>query len=480
MSDLGWLLEDIDSSPEGPQIAAFFDFDGTLIDGYSAKAYFVERLKNRDVGLGELIRTAVEATKVERRGADIQPLVEAAVAGLAGTPQAEVEAAGDDLFRTKIAGMVFPSARTLIDAHRAKGHTVVVASSATPPQITATAKDLGIEHIIATELEVDDNGILTGAVLGDIRWGDGKANAVREFAAEHDIDLGQSFGYSNGAEDLPLLEAVGRPRPLNPDPKLTMIAGEHGWPVSRLFRPKKVGPVDVARSLAAYGALGMGLAVGIGTALADRSRQAGANAAAGIGSDLALAASGIELNVVGRENLWKARPAVFLFNHQSQLDVIILGALLRQDFTGVAKIEASHDPIFAPIGYLMDIAYIDRANNAKARQALAPVVNALKDGRSIAIAPEGTRSATSRVLPFKKGPFHIAMQARVPIVPIVIRNAGELMRPRALFMTPGELDVKVLEPIDTSSWTTAGLDVHIAEVRQKYLDAMSDWDRQAG
>ena len=477
MSDLSWLLEDIESSDEGPQIAAFFDFDGTLIDGYSAKAYFVERLKNRDVGLGELIRTAVEATKVERRGADIQPLVETAVAGLAGTPKSEVDQAGEDLFRSKIAGMVFPSARTLIEAHQAKGHTVVVASSATPPQIAATARDLGIQHVIATELEVDGDGVLTGAVLGDIRWGDGKAEAVRAFAAEHDIDLGQSFAYSNGAEDLPMLETVGRPRPLNPDPKLVSIAQERGWPVSQLFRPKKVGPTDVVRSLAAYGALGVGLAVGIGTALADGSRQAGANAAAGIGSDLALAASGIELNVIGRENLWKARPAVFLFNHQSQLDVIILGALLRQDFTGVAKIEASHDPIFAPIGYLMDIAYIDRSNNAKARQALAPVVNALKNGRSIAIAPEGTRSPTNRILPFKKGPFHMAMQARVPIVPIVIRNAGELMRPHALFMTPGELDVKVLEPIDTSSWTTAGLDVHIAEVRQKYLDAMSDWGR---
>ena len=477
MSDLGWLLEDIDSSPDGPQVGAFFDFDGTLIDGYSAKAYFVERLKSRDVGLGELIRTVVEAAKVERRGDDIQQLVQTAVAGLAGSTQDDLDKAGDELFRSKIAGMVYPGARALIEAHLAKGHTVVIASSATLPQIEPTARDLGVEHVLATMLEVDDDGRLTGQVAGPIRWGQGKADAMAEFAAASGIDLADSFGYSNGAEDLPMLESVGRPRPLNPDRKLADEARKRQWPVAQLFRPKSVGPWDVARSLAAYGALGAGLALGVGTALADRSRQAGANAAAGIGSDLALVASGIELNVVGRENLWKARPAVFLFNHQSQLDVIVLGALLRQDFTGVAKVEASHDPIFAPIGYLMDIAYIDRSNNAKARQALAPVVNALKQGRSIAIAPEGTRSPTSRILPFKKGPFHMAMQAKVPIVPIVIRNAGELMRPHALFMTPGRLDVKVLEPIDTSSWTTAGLDVHIAEVRQQYLDAMSDWSR---
>lgn len=203
MSDLGWLLEDIDSSPEGPQVGAFFDFDGTLIDGYSAKAYFVERLKSRDVGLGELIRTMVEAAKVERRGNDIQQLVETAVAGLAGSTQDDLDKAGDELFRSKIAGMVFPGARALIEAHVAKGHTVVIASSATLPQIVPTARDLGIEHVLATMLEVDDAGRLTGQVAGPIRWGQGKADAVTAFAADNDIELAQSFAYSNGAEDLP-------------------------------------------------------------------------------------------------------------------------------------------------------------------------------------------------------------------------------------------------------------------------------------
>jgi putative phosphoserine phosphatase / 1-acylglycerol-3-phosphate O-acyltransferase len=476
MTNLGWLLEDIEDSPDGPEVGAFFDFDGTLIDGYSAKAYFVERLKSRDIGLSELITTMMEAAKVERRGDDISRLVETAVGGLAGRTQEELDAIGEDLFRTKIAGMVFPGARALIEAHMAKGHTVVIASSATPPQILPTARDLGITEVLATQLRTDADGALTGEIDGPILWGEGKASAVEGFATDRGVDLSQSFAYSNGTEDLPFLSLVGRPRPLNPDKSLARIAGERGWPVSELFHPKSIGPVDVARSLAAYGALGFGLAIGIGTAISDRSRRAGANAAAGIGSDLALTLGGIELNVEGRENLWRARPAVFLFNHQSQLDVVILGSLLREDFTGVAKVEASHNPLFAPIGYLADIAYIDRSNNTAARQALAPVVTALKNGRSIAIAPEGTRSVTDRILPFKKGPFHIAMQAKVPIVPIVIRNAGELMRPHALFMAPGRLDVKVLEPIDTSEWTTAGLDTHIAEVRQRYLDAMVSWN----
>ncbi|MFI0433128.1 MAG: HAD-IB family hydrolase [Candidatus Nanopelagicales bacterium] len=475
MTDLGWLLEDVANSPDGPRIGAFFDFDGTLIDGYSAKAFFTDRLRNRDIGFRELMRTVVESARVERRGADISRLMNVAVSGLAGRSVEDVDAAADKLFRKKIAGMIFPGARALVDAHAAKGHTIVIASSATPPQIVPAADDLGITNIIATQFAVDDEGKLTGEVDGEIRWGIGKSQAVEEFAADHGVDLDASFAYSNGAEDLPFLEAVGRPRPLNPDEKLEEIAGEREWPVSRLFQPKSIGPTDVARSLLSYGALGFGVAVGVGTALANQSRRAGANLAAGVGSDLALAAGGVNLNVIGHENLWAARPAVFIFNHQSQLDVLILGALLRQDFTGVAKIEASHDPMFAPMGYLMDIAYIDRGNSSEARKALGPVVEALQSGRSIAIAPEGTRSATDKILPFKKGPFHIAMQAGVPIVPIVIRNAGELMRPKAYFMAPGRLDVRVLPPIDTSDWSVDDLDEHVAEVRQMYIDAMTSW-----
>ncbi|MCB0914182.1 MAG: HAD-IB family hydrolase [Actinobacteria bacterium] len=477
MTDLGWLLEDVANSPDGPQVGAFFDFDGTLIDGYSAKVYFTDRLKNRDIGFRELTRTLVESAKVERRGDDITRLMNTAIRALEGRTEDSLAKMGRDLFARKISGMIFPGARALVEAHEAKGHTVVIASSATPPQIAPAAEDLGITHIIATEYEVDDRGVITGKIDGEIKWGEGKANAIREFAAEHGIDLDVSFGYSNGAEDVPMLEAVGRPRPLNPDETLEDLAAEREWPTSRLYQPKSIGPVDAVRSLGAYAGLGFGVAVGVGTALLNGSRRDGANVAAGVGSDLALAAGGVTMNVIGRENLWKARPAVFLFNHQSQLDVLILGALLRQDFTGVAKIEVSKDPMFAPVGYLMDVAYIDRGNSAQARKALKPVVDALQGGRSIAIAPEGTRSPTDRILPFKKGAFHIAMQAGVPLVPIVIRNAGELMRPHAVFMAPGRLDVKVLDPIDTSDWDVKDLDAHVEQVRSLYIDAMASWPR---
>ena len=83
MTDIQWLLEDVEASPDGPQVAAFFDFDGTLIDGFSAKAFFKERLKNRDIGLRELLRTVYESASVERRGQDITRLMDVAIGALA-------------------------------------------------------------------------------------------------------------------------------------------------------------------------------------------------------------------------------------------------------------------------------------------------------------------------------------------------------------------------------------------------------------
>jgi len=143
--------------------------------------------------------------------------------------------------------------------------------------------------------------------------------------------------------------------------------------------------------------------------------------------------------------------------------------------TAVAKKELATDPVFAPMGWLADVAYVDRANGVQAREALAPALEALGNGTSLVIAPEGTRSPTPKLLPFKKGAFHLALQAKVPIVPIVIRNAGEIMAPRGMLISSGTVDVAVLEPIVTTRWTTKTLTAKVAMVRQRYLDTLDDW-----
>jgi putative phosphoserine phosphatase/1-acylglycerol-3-phosphate O-acyltransferase len=474
MADIEWLIEQIEQAELGPQVGAFFDFDGTLIAGYSAAAFFKYRLRRGEISVSEVVKTVAESINVERRGHDVSEMMRVGVQAQAGREVDEMEDWARNVFSRKIAGMIYPDARLLIDAHLRRGHTVVIASSATRPQIQATADDLGIDHIIATEMAEAD-GVLTGELGSEIRWGQGKADAVIEFAQEHAIELGQSFGYSNGEEDLPFLELVGYPCALNPDDELRDIAKERGWPAATLNTPRATTLLDVGRSAAAVGVFASSVAAAAGLAVLNRSRSLGANVAASVGCDLVLASAGVRLNVIGEENVWAARPAVFLFNHQSQLDVFVLGALLRKDFTGVAKKSLEKDPFFGPIGWMADVAYIDRSNSAEARKGLEPAVESLRNGKSIAIAPEGTRSPTPRLLPFKKGPFHMAMQAEVPVVPIVMRNAGQIMAAHSLVIHPGTVDVAVLPPVPTSDWTKETLDEHIAEVRQMFLDTLGDW-----
>jgi putative phosphoserine phosphatase/1-acylglycerol-3-phosphate O-acyltransferase len=202
------------------------------------------------------------------------------------------------------------------------------------------------------------------------------------------------------------------------------------------------------------------------------------NVAANLGSELSLAAAGVHLEVQGEEHAWSHRPAIFVFNHQSQLDVPIMAAVLKRDFTGVAKKSLQANPIFGPLGRFAGVAFIDRSDPAAARAALEPVVHSLREGVSLAVAPEGTRSL--ELGPFKKGPFHMAIQGEVPMVPVVIRNAGQLMPPHSYVITPGTVQVCVLEPIDTSGWSTETIEEHRDAVRQLFLDTLADWPQPTG
>ncbi len=479
MTDIDDLLAAVSAGPQGPDVGAFFDFDGTLIHGYSAALYFRQRLANRAVSPQELIGTLVEVFNMQQRGHDVTRLVGVGLGALRGTALTELEELGQQLFRSRISGQLYPDARRLVLAHLRAGHTVALASSATRFQAQAAAEDLGIEHLLVTEVESLD-GIITGRVDGPILWGAGKAAAVKAFAAEHGLDLGESYAYGNGGEDLLYLETVGRPRPLNADSTLTQAAKERGWSVHRLHRQRRLTPVNIVRSVGSFAGLATGVAAGLGMGLVNRARRTALTVAAAISSELALASAGVSLEVEGQENLWLARPAVFVFNHQSQLDVIVLAALLRRDFTAVAKRELAKDPTFAAMGWIADVAYVDRTDKVGAREALAPALESLGSGTSLVIAPEGTRSPTPRVLPFKKGAFHLAMQAQVPMGPLVIRNAGEIMPAHSLILSPGTVQVRVLGPVPTADWTVENLDEQVALVEKLYADTLADWDRAPG
>ena len=158
------------------------------------------------------------------------------------------------------------------------------------------------------------------------------------------------------------------------------------------------------------------------------NRRQGVDLATSLYGQLAPALGDIDIKVQGGEHLWSHRPAVFLVNHQSSvMDMVVAFRLLEREFTFVAKAEIAKVPVFGQLFSLADVIFVDRSNTTKAVEALAPGVEKLRNGISVIFAPEGTRSVTPTIGRFKKGAFRMAMEAGVPVVPIVLRNSGELM-----------------------------------------------------
>ncbi|MBL0086610.1 MAG: HAD-IB family hydrolase [Ideonella sp.] len=479
MPTLDAAIDRINAGPRGAHIGAFFDFDGTLIDGYSVGEFYKHRLRQREVGWGEAALLLLQGLQGVATRERFTAFVKQGFKAYKGQTVEQMQALGEQLFSKAIANRLFPEAWRLVQAHQRMGHTLVVASSATRFQIEPMARELGIPHVLCTAVEVR-RGVLTGRIAGEVAWGEGKAAAVRALAARRRIDLTRSHAYANGDEDLAFLQTAGLPCAINPQPALAAAAQAQAWPVLQ-FAARAGTPElrTAARSVAAYTGMAWAAALGIGAGWLGGGRRDAVNLAATLTSEVGLALAGIRLNVQGEQHLWAARPAVFVFNHQSQLDLLIMAKLLRQDFSGVAKMHTKNVPGFGPFLQFAGVAFVEPGAGQQNRRALEPALHKLAQGLSMAMAPEGTRSATPRLGAFRKGAFHLARQAGVPIVPVVLRNAGDLLRRGELALRAGSVDVQVLPPVPTAGWRAADIDTHVARVRQMFVDTLEAWSAPA-
>jgi putative phosphoserine phosphatase/1-acylglycerol-3-phosphate O-acyltransferase len=467
------LTHEVRAGPPGAKVGAFFDLDQTLLAGFSATAFFRERLLSGRMAPRELVESLLGALSFGLGRTGFSGLVSAATATYRGLAESALEELGQEVFDKHLATEIYPESRALVKAHQEMGHTLAVVSSATRYQVDPLARDMEIPHVLCTRLEVE-NGVFTGRVVTPTCYGEGKASSVLEFAVKHDVDISRSYFYTDSHEDLPLLEAVGRPRPLNPNRRLAQVAKERGWPVRRFHSRGTPSAGDLLRTALAYGSLVPSVWAGLAAGIVNRSRREGINMVASMWGDLAASLAGVDLRVEGEEHLWSHRPAVFIFNHQSGIDALLMVKLLRRDMTGVGKQEVRWNPIFGPLFRAAGLVFIDRSDTAKAIEALKPAAEALRQGLSLVIAPEGTRSPTPRLGRFKKGAFHIAMQSGVPIVPVVFRNALDALPKYALVVRPATIEAVVLPPVDTGEWKRENLDAEIEAIRNRYLEVLKD------
>ena len=234
------------------------------------------------------------------------------------------------------------------------------------------------------------------------------------------------------------------------------------------------GPLGLARRLASVSSLGPLAAAAFGVGLAHRNRRAGVNFLTRFWPGTVLALSGVKLNVTGAEHLTERRPAVFLFNFRSNVDVFLVAALVKDNWTGVASKELMSSHVFGQLGKLLDVAVVDREHPGTAA-TLKTLEAAARNGLSILIAPEGTRVDTRSVGPFKKRAFLIAMATGLPIVPIVIRNSESVAGRAAAKLNPGTVDIAVLPPVSVANWNLRNLRERMEQIRAAYVTTLTEW-----
>jgi HAD superfamily hydrolase (TIGR01490 family) len=261
---------DFPSAAADQHAAAFFDLDKTLMAGSSGMHFGRAAYRTGMVSRRQLLAWATDHLRYRLRGTTderAQALLAEVRDLLAGVPEREIARMVPDLL-AGILPRIYPDMLDEVNAHIDAGRPTFIVSAAGNELVALLARVLGMSGGIGTSYEVDADGILTGELDGPFMYGEGKVEAMRRFAENHDIYLEASWAYSDSVSDLPMLRAVGIPVAVNPDPELARVAAEEGW---RVMRFEKLG-----RRLAIAGATLTAAAVGgMGTALAARLRRRG-------------------------------------------------------------------------------------------------------------------------------------------------------------------------------------------------------------
>jgi 1-acyl-sn-glycerol-3-phosphate acyltransferase len=217
-------------------------------------------------------------------------------------------------------------------------------------------------------------------------------------------------------------------------------------------------------------------AYGVGLALVRRDRSRVAHDTARTLMRLMRPPLGIRTRVVGRDNLVARRPCIYLANHQSAYDVPVFAELYPPDTVVIGKKELSRIPFFGWVFRATGNILIDRKNNPSAVGRLREAEEAIRErGVSVWIFPEGTRGREpGRLLPFKKGAFYMAVAAGVPVVPVVLEPLQPWFDPSRRHLRPGELEVRVLEPVDPVGSGEAAVAALIATVHARMQETLSE------
>jgi HAD superfamily hydrolase (TIGR01490 family) len=205
--------------------------DRTLLRVDSARLYTQYRRDRGEASLFEALRVAVWATQYTLGVIDAPRVARKALEGFRGREEAWLERNCAEWFRQYVLPEVQQAGRRAVQQHHEAGDFVAIVTGATRYVAEPVAAELGVMHVICSELELDVEGRFTGHIVEPLCYGLGKVERTAKVAAREGFDLADATFYSDSITDLPLLEAVKTPIVINPDRRLRRIARRRGWPI---------------------------------------------------------------------------------------------------------------------------------------------------------------------------------------------------------------------------------------------------------
>ena len=210
----------------------FFDLDRTLLSKNSAVGWIRQEYRQGRMGTGMLFRAGWWLMQYHLRGTGMEEAIRDAAATLDGVAEQDLERRTQAYWNRECLASVRPGALKILQEHKARGDQLVIITGSSIYLARSAAKDLGIPHVIANRFEVQD-GIFSGVVIYPLSYGQGKVELATEFAQKEagGVSLKEARFYTDSYSDLPLLEAVGQPVVVHPDPRLLREAQKRGWEI---------------------------------------------------------------------------------------------------------------------------------------------------------------------------------------------------------------------------------------------------------
>lgn len=375
--------------------AAFFDLDRTLLKGASGPIFSAAL---REAGIVPDRRIPGEGAVFKLFDLFGENLLsmgltrQAARVATGWSADAVVEAATQAA--KLLTGAVAPYARQLMDEHRAAGRPVILATTSPFDMVKPFADELGLDGVIATTYGRDTEGKYDGSIAGSFVWGTGKLDAVRTYAKEHGIDLGESYAYSDSVFDVPLLSAVGHPVAVNPDAQLRVVAVLRRWKVLHLDAPPGVPKV---------------LGVEPWSALRPFMSP--------------LAFPFARFDIEGVERIPSEGPGIVVANHRSYFDTAAVGLTVApsgRPLRFLGKKEVFDAPVVGALARSMGGIRVERGTGSD--EPLKAAARALDAGELVAMMPQGTiprgRAFFEPELKGRWGAARLARMTGAPIIPI--------------------------------------------------------------